>query len=53
MAFEREMLIEAMKNARGNMAAAARALESTPRILAYRLKKHGLHQTLAVRRHGI
>ena len=37
-AFEREVLIEAMKNAHGNMAAAARALETTPRILAYKLK---------------
>ncbi len=50
MAFEREVLIEAMKNARGNMAAAARALETTSRILSYKLRKHGLHERLAVRR---
>ena len=49
-AFEREVLIEAMKNAHGNMAAAARALETTPRILSYKLKKHGLHTRLAIRR---
>ncbi|MEE2758340.1 MAG: sigma 54-interacting transcriptional regulator [Myxococcota bacterium] len=49
-AFEREVLIEAMKNAHGNMAAAARALETTPRILAYKLKKHHLHERLALRR---
>ncbi len=50
MAHEREILVEAMKDADGNMSAAARALETTPRILAYRLKKHGLHQRLAVLR---
>ena len=50
MAHEREILIEAMKDASGNMSAAARALETTPRILAYRLKKHELHAALATRR---
>ncbi len=50
MAHEREILVEAMKNAEGNMSEAARMLETTPRILAYRLKKHGLHARLAVRR---
>ncbi len=50
MSFEREIIIEAMKNAHGNMSAAARALETTPRILAYRLRKLDLHDTLAVRR---
>ncbi|MBI4601461.1 MAG: sigma 54-interacting transcriptional regulator, partial [Planctomycetes bacterium] len=42
MAFEREILIEAMKNAGGSQRRAAKALRTTPRILAYRLKKHGL-----------
>ena len=40
--YEREILVEAMKNAGGNQAGAARALSTTPRILSYRLKKHGL-----------
>jgi Nif-specific regulatory protein len=42
MAFEREILIEAMKNASWNQRRAARALATTPRILAYRLRRHGL-----------
>ncbi len=48
-AFEREILIEAMKNAGGNQARAARALKTTPRILSYRLKKHGLLEDLTRR----
>ena len=44
MSYEREILIEAMKNASGNQARAARALATTPRILTYRLRKHGLHE---------
>jgi len=44
MTYEREILLEAIKNAGGNQAKAARALETTPRILSYRLKKHGLHE---------
>jgi Nif-specific regulatory protein len=48
--FEREILIEAMKNAGGNMTAAARALETTPRILAYRLNQLGLYEMVARRR---
>jgi Nif-specific regulatory protein len=43
MAYEREILIEAMKNANGNQSQAARALGTTPRILGYRLRRHGLH----------
>jgi len=50
MAYEREILIEAMKDARGNMSAAARALEATPRIVAYKLRQHDLHEVLAARR---
>lgn len=42
-AYEREILLEAIQNAGGNQARAARALSTTPRILAYRLRKHGLH----------
>lgn len=47
MAFEREILIEAMRNAGGNQAQAARDLETTPRILGYRLRRHGLLSELA------
>jgi len=42
MAHEREILVEALKDANGNQAQAARALETTPRIFAYRLRKHGI-----------
>ncbi len=39
---EREMIIEALKNTRGNMAEAARALGLTERIMGLRVKKHGI-----------
>ena len=39
LAYEREILIEALKNARGNMAKAARLLGTTPRIFTYRTKR--------------
>ena len=41
-AYEREILTEALKNARGNMAKAARLLGTTPRILSYRSQKLGI-----------
>jgi Nif-specific regulatory protein len=44
MAYERELLIEAVKNANGNQSQAARALGTTARILGYRLRRHGLHR---------
>ena len=37
--YEREILVEALKNTRGNMAKAARLLGTTPRILSYRSRK--------------
>jgi len=37
--YEREVLGEALKNARGNIAKAARLLGTTPRILSYRASK--------------
>jgi Nif-specific regulatory protein len=46
MAYEREILLEAMKNAGGNQSQAARALGTTARILSYRLRRHGLHGNL-------
>ena len=45
-AFEREILIDAMHNSGGILTHAAEALQTTPRILAYRLKKHNLHAHL-------
>ena len=38
-AYEREILVEALKNARGNMAKAARILGTTTRIISYRIHK--------------
>ncbi len=38
-AYEREILVEAVKNSRGNMAKASRTLGTTTRILSYRLQK--------------
>jgi Nif-specific regulatory protein len=40
--FEREMIIEALKAHRGNMAAAARQLDLTERIMGLRVKKYGI-----------
>ena len=40
--YEREILVEAMKNSRGNMAKAARLLGTTARIFSYRCKKLGV-----------
>jgi len=42
-AFEREVLVEALGAAGGNISRAARALRTTPRVLTYRLRRHGLH----------
>ncbi|MCA9527161.1 MAG: sigma 54-interacting transcriptional regulator, partial [Myxococcales bacterium] len=39
---ERELLIEALKNARGNRAKAARALGISERVMGLRVKKHGI-----------
>lgn len=41
-AVEREMIVEALKNARGNNAKAARALGISERIMGLRVRKHGL-----------
>ncbi|MBT9558458.1 MAG: sigma 54-interacting transcriptional regulator [Myxococcales bacterium] len=41
-ATERELLVDALKNARGNMAAASRALGITERIMALRCKRYTL-----------
>ncbi|MCP4589475.1 MAG: hypothetical protein GY842_01895, partial [bacterium] len=39
---EREMLVEALKNARGNKAKAARELGITERLMGLRVKKHDI-----------
>lgn len=39
---ERDMILDALKSARGNVAAAARLLSITPRILRYKIKNLGI-----------
>ncbi|MBN2583624.1 MAG: nif-specific transcriptional activator NifA [Planctomycetes bacterium] len=40
--FEREMLVDALKASRGNMAKAARNLKTTERIFTYKARKYGI-----------
>ncbi len=40
--FERAILAQALAASGGNVAAAARSLKTTPRIVAYKARKHGL-----------
>ncbi len=44
-AFEKDLLLDALKIARGNRAKAARLLRTTERIFGYRLKRHGIDAT--------
>ena len=39
-AYERDILLDALKSARGNMASAARALKTTQRIFGYKVHRH-------------
>jgi Nif-specific regulatory protein len=39
---EREMIIDALKNTRGNMATAAELLQTTVRKFTYKAKKYGV-----------
>ena len=41
-AFERDLIQDALKSARGNIAQAARMLDSTERILGYKIVKYAL-----------
>lgn len=41
-ALEKSMIIDALKETRGNVAAAARVLSITPRIIRYKIKKLGI-----------
>ncbi|MBW2108616.1 MAG: nif-specific transcriptional activator NifA [Deltaproteobacteria bacterium] len=43
---EREIIIDALKTTRGNMAKAARLLKTTERKFAYKAKKHGVDHRL-------
>lgn len=40
--YERDLLRDSLKSSRGNMAAAARSLETTQRIMGYKVKKYGI-----------
>ncbi|MDD3603997.1 MAG: sigma 54-interacting transcriptional regulator [Kiritimatiellae bacterium] len=39
-AYERDLIVDALKSTRGNMAAAARILQTTPRIFGYKVRQH-------------
>ncbi|MDM7923020.1 MAG: sigma-54 dependent transcriptional regulator, partial [Pyrinomonadaceae bacterium] len=41
-AFERDMILDALKSNQGNIAAAARSLGSTERIVGYKIRKYGV-----------
>jgi Nif-specific regulatory protein len=41
-AFERDLILDALKSARGNTARAARLLDSTERIVAYKIRKYAI-----------
>jgi Nif-specific regulatory protein len=42
-AFEKDLLQDALKTTRGNRAKAARLLDSTERIIGYKIQKHGIN----------
>jgi len=44
-AYEKDLLIDALKAVRGNRAKAARLLDSTERIIGYKLRKYGIDPT--------
>ena len=41
-AFERDLIVDALKSTRGNMAAAARNLQTTQRIFGYKVHQYGI-----------
>ncbi|MEO5859700.1 MAG: sigma 54-interacting transcriptional regulator [Pyrinomonadaceae bacterium] len=43
--FERDLILDTLKSTSGNIAKAARELESTERILGYKIKKYGIDST--------
>lgn len=48
-AFERDLIQDTLKSTRGNIAKAAKSLDSTERILGYKIKKYGI-DTMRFRR---
>jgi Nif-specific regulatory protein len=40
--YEKDLILDALKTARGNQTEAARILRSTPRVIGYKLKKYGI-----------
>ena len=43
-AYEKDMILDALKTARGNRARAARLLDSTERIVGYKVRKYGIDE---------
>jgi Nif-specific regulatory protein len=41
-AYEKDLVLDALKSARGNRARAARLLDTTERILGYAVRKYGV-----------
>jgi Nif-specific regulatory protein len=41
-AFERDLIQDALKSSNGNVARTARTLDTTQRILGYKIKKYGI-----------
>ncbi len=41
-AYEKDLILDALKSARGNRAKAARLLETTERVVRYKIRKHGI-----------
>ena len=41
-AYEKDLIQDALKSARGNRAKAARLLDTTERIVGYKLRKYGI-----------
>jgi Nif-specific regulatory protein len=41
-AYEKDLIVDGLKSARGNQAEAARLLQTTHRIIGYKIKKHGI-----------
>jgi Nif-specific regulatory protein len=44
-AFEKDMILDALKSSRGNIAKTARLLVSTERIVGYKVRKHNIDPT--------
>ena len=51
--FERDIIVDALKRCNGNVAAAARDLRTTPRIMGYKVKDLGIDYRRYRRRKGI